>query len=76
MSILIWVIAFFILLGSIIIFAIALQMPSLPQLEAQWGWLATALWSVGTANDLAIAATLVVLLWNKRTDLHCRYDLE
>ncbi|KAJ7867147.1 hypothetical protein B0H13DRAFT_2352028 [Mycena leptocephala] len=71
-SILIWVIAFFILLGSIIIFAIALQMPSLPQLEAQWGWLATALWSVGTVNDLAITATLVILLHSKRTDLHWR----
>ncbi|KAJ7867150.1 hypothetical protein B0H13DRAFT_2670540 [Mycena leptocephala] len=34
------------------------------------GWLLAAVWSVSTANDLLIAATLVVLLRNQRTDVH------
>lgn len=58
--------------GSIVIFATALRMPSLSQYEAQWGWLATAIWSVSAANDVVIAATLVVLLHAKRTDEHKR----
>ncbi|KAJ7918940.1 hypothetical protein B0H13DRAFT_2433276 [Mycena leptocephala] len=70
--ILIWVMVFLRLLGSIVIFATALRMPSLPHYEEQWGWLATAMWSVSAANDLVIAATLVVLLRNQRTDVHRR----
>lgn len=58
--------------GSIVIFATALRMPSLSQYEAQWGWLATAIWSVSAANDVVIAATLVVLLHAKRTDVRKR----
>jgi hypothetical protein len=62
------------LLVFIIIFATALRMPSLPHYEKQWGWLATAMWSVSAASDLAIAATLVVLLHRRRTDVHKRCD--
>ncbi|KAJ7867154.1 hypothetical protein B0H13DRAFT_2670542 [Mycena leptocephala] len=72
LSILIWVMVFLRLLGSIIIFVTALRMPSLPHYEVQWGWLLAAVWSVSTANDLLIAATLVVLLRNQRTDVHRR----
>ncbi|KAJ6590997.1 hypothetical protein DFH09DRAFT_1306637 [Mycena vulgaris] len=68
-SILIWVMIFLRFVGSIVIFATALRMASLPQYEAQWGWLATAIWSVSAANDVVIAATLVVLLHAKRTDM-------
>ncbi|KAJ7851096.1 hypothetical protein B0H13DRAFT_2284696 [Mycena leptocephala] len=69
---LIWVMIFLRLLGSIIIFVTTLRMPSLPHYEMQWGWLLTAVWSVSTTNDLVIAATLVVLLRNQRTDVHRR----
>jgi hypothetical protein len=51
-----------------------MRMSSMSLYEVQWGWLATAIWSVSTANDLAIAATLVVLLRNQRTDVQRRYD--
>ncbi|KAJ7851090.1 hypothetical protein B0H13DRAFT_2360368 [Mycena leptocephala] len=71
-TILIWIMAFLRLLGSIIIFLTALRMPSLPHFEMQWGWLLAAVWSVSTANDLIIAVTLVVLLRNQRTDVHRR----
>jgi hypothetical protein len=71
---LIWVMIFLRLLGSIIIFVTTLRMPSLPHYEMQWGWLLTVIWSVSTANDLVLAATLVVLLRNQRTDVHRRYD--
>ncbi|KAJ7867162.1 hypothetical protein B0H13DRAFT_2065674 [Mycena leptocephala] len=70
--ILIWVMIFLRLLGSIIMFVATLLMLSLPHYEMQWGWLLTAVWSVSTANDLIIAATLVVLLRNRRTDVHRR----
>ncbi|KAJ7851104.1 hypothetical protein B0H13DRAFT_2086311 [Mycena leptocephala] len=68
----IWVMVFLRLLGSIIVFVTALRMPSLPHFEMQWEWLLTAVWSVGTTNDLIIATTLVVLLRNQHTDVHQR----
>jgi hypothetical protein len=61
------------LLGKIVIFVTALGMSSLPHYETQWGWLATAIWSVSAGNDLAIAASLVVLLHGHRTNVHKRY---
>jgi hypothetical protein len=64
------------LLGSIIVFVTALRMPSLPHYEVQWGWLATAVWSVSAANDLVIAAMLVVLLHGRRADVHKKCDSE
>ncbi|KAJ7889268.1 hypothetical protein B0H13DRAFT_1888103 [Mycena leptocephala] len=72
--ILIWVMIFLRLLGSIIIFITTLRMPSLPHYEMQWEWLLTAVWCVSAANDLVIAATLAVLLRNRRTDVQRRYD--
>jgi hypothetical protein len=73
-AILVWVMAFFILLGFTVIFITAMRMSSILLYAMQWGWLATALWSVSAANDLVIAATLAILLRNRRTDAHRRYD--
>ncbi|KAJ7851097.1 hypothetical protein B0H13DRAFT_2360375 [Mycena leptocephala] len=69
-SILIWIMAFLTLVGCIVIFVAALRMSSLPHYEVQWRWLGTAVWSVSAANDLVIAAT--VLLRNRRTDVQRR----
>ncbi|KAJ7889245.1 hypothetical protein B0H13DRAFT_2341587 [Mycena leptocephala] len=71
-AILVWVMAFFILLGFTVIFITAMRMSSILLYAMQWGWLVTALWSVSAANDLVIAATLAILLRNRRTDAHRR----
>ncbi|KAJ7920925.1 hypothetical protein B0H13DRAFT_2318976 [Mycena leptocephala] len=71
-SLLIWVMVLFRLLGSIVIFIEALGMTFLVPYEEKWAWLLTAIWSVSTANDLTITTTLVVLLHNQRNNLHRR----
>ncbi|KAJ6548771.1 hypothetical protein B0H19DRAFT_1265565 [Mycena capillaripes] len=70
--ILIWALSFLRLLGNIVIFVAALGMKSLPGYVEQWQWLHTSIWSTSTANDLIIAATLVVLLRNQSTNVHKR----
>jgi hypothetical protein len=52
-----------------------LDMTSLAHYETQWGWLLTATWSVSTANDWTITATLVVLLYKQRANVFKRYGL-
>ncbi|KAJ6468212.1 hypothetical protein C8R45DRAFT_1218743 [Mycena sanguinolenta] len=64
--ILIWLMAFLRLLGCLVFFTGALKMTSLEGFIAQWGWLATSLWSVSTANDVTITTTTVCLLYQQR----------
>ncbi|KAJ7232209.1 hypothetical protein B0H12DRAFT_194523 [Mycena haematopus] len=53
---------------SMVGFASGIRMVSLPSYEAQWGWFAIILWSVSSANDVIIAATLVYLFSRRRND--------
>ncbi|KAJ6469352.1 hypothetical protein C8R45DRAFT_1016757 [Mycena sanguinolenta] len=70
--ILIWLMGFSCLLGCFIIFVVGLKMTSLEGYIAQWGWLATSIWSVSTANDLTITATVVFLLYQQRSKVQKR----
>lgn len=49
------------------VFITALKMSSLARYVVQWEWYVTAVWGVSVANDLAITATLVVLLRHRRS---------
>ncbi|KAJ7916147.1 hypothetical protein B0H13DRAFT_2323635 [Mycena leptocephala] len=71
-SILIWGMAFLRLLACTVMFVGVLDMTSLAHYETQWGWLLTATWSVSTANDWTITATLVVLLYKQRANVFKR----
>ncbi|KAJ6469355.1 hypothetical protein C8R45DRAFT_429327 [Mycena sanguinolenta] len=73
--ILIWIMGFARLLGCIAIFVAGLKMTSLAGYIAQWEWLATSIWSVSTANDLTITATVVVLLYQQRNKVQKRTAL-
>jgi hypothetical protein len=69
-----WVMSVLRVLGCTALFVVALDMKSLGGYLVQWKWLVTSIWSVSTANDLMITATLVVLLRDQRTNVHRRYD--
>jgi hypothetical protein len=71
--ILCWIMAFLDLLGNFVIFVTLLPMTSVPGYEVQWEWLLTAVWSVSAANDLTITATLVFILYSRRTHAQQRY---
>lgn len=65
--------AFLDLLGNFVIFVTLLPMTSVAGYEVQWEWLLTAVWSVSAANDLTITATLVFILYSRRTHAQQRY---
>ncbi|KAJ7886322.1 hypothetical protein B0H13DRAFT_2666696 [Mycena leptocephala] len=65
--ILCWIMSFLDLLGNFVIFVTLLPMTSVAGYEVQWEWLLTAVWSVSAANDLTITATLVFILYSRRT---------
>ncbi|KAJ6572202.1 hypothetical protein B0H19DRAFT_936463, partial [Mycena capillaripes] len=62
----IWVLVLARLVVITMLFVFGLEMKSLHGFVMQWQWLATAVWSLSTANDLAITVTLVALLRNQR----------
>jgi hypothetical protein len=62
------------LLGTTVLFVATFQMKSLLASIAQWEWLTTATLSVGMANDLTIAASLVLILHKQRHNGLKRYD--
>ncbi|KAF7348654.1 hypothetical protein MVEN_01383800 [Mycena venus] len=68
-SVLVWAMAFLRLLSTVVVFIPESKKTSLPSFSARWEWEATSGWSIGTANDLLITATLVVLLHRKRKDV-------
>ncbi|KAJ6572205.1 hypothetical protein B0H19DRAFT_679886 [Mycena capillaripes] len=68
----IWVLVLSRLVVAIMLFVFGLETKSVLGYVLQWQWLVTLLWSVSTANDLAITVTLVVLLHNRRADVHTR----
>ncbi|KAJ7736876.1 hypothetical protein B0H16DRAFT_1572909 [Mycena metata] len=61
-----WTLSVLRLLASTTAFVSGLLMVDFVSYEAQWGWLGISLWSVSTANDFIIAATLVFLLIRQR----------
>ncbi|KAJ7814367.1 hypothetical protein B0H13DRAFT_2464854 [Mycena leptocephala] len=61
-----WTMVFLRLLGTTVLFVATFQMKSLLASIAQWEWLTTATLSVGMANDLTIAASLVLILHKQR----------
>ncbi|KAJ7188871.1 hypothetical protein C8R46DRAFT_1341519 [Mycena filopes] len=61
-----WALSFVRLLATTAACATGLRMVNIESYEAQWGWLGLTLWSVSTANDFIIAATLVFLLIRQR----------
>ncbi|KAJ7906905.1 hypothetical protein B0H13DRAFT_2332947 [Mycena leptocephala] len=61
-----WTMVFLRLLGTSVLFVATFQMKSLLASIAQWEWLTTATLSVGMANDLTIAASLVLILHKQR----------
>ncbi|KAJ7886343.1 hypothetical protein B0H13DRAFT_898990 [Mycena leptocephala] len=63
----IWGMSFLRLLGSLVVCITTLRMSSLARFVAQWEWFITTVWSISAANDLAITATLVVLLRHRRS---------
>ncbi|KAJ6572197.1 hypothetical protein B0H19DRAFT_1373060 [Mycena capillaripes] len=71
-SILIWAMVFFRLLGNIMLFSTALEMKSMAGYVLQWEWLPPSVWSLSAANDLTITATLVLLLYTRRPGVHRR----
>jgi hypothetical protein len=56
------------MLDSIASLYVGLQMTSLAGYLEQEEWRATAGWAMGTANDLIVTSTLVVLLHRRRRD--------
>ncbi|KAF8217629.1 hypothetical protein K438DRAFT_1952511 [Mycena galopus ATCC 62051] len=63
---LIFVMGFLRTLGCVVMFVAGLRMTPLAAYIAQWEWLATSIWSISTANDLTITATMVFLLHRQR----------
>jgi DNA-binding transcriptional LysR family regulator len=63
----IWGMSFLRLLGSLVVCITTLRMSSLARFVVQWEWFITTVWSISAANDLAITATLVVLLRHRRS---------
>jgi hypothetical protein len=59
---LIWFMAFMNLLGLIGIFVASMRATSWGSYLAQFEWLPTTTWSISVACDVAITATLVVVL--------------
>ncbi|KAJ6585353.1 hypothetical protein B0H19DRAFT_1250200 [Mycena capillaripes] len=62
----IWVLAFLQLLGNAATSITALRMASVTSYEVQYEWLLASNWSILTANDLIITATLVTILIHRR----------
>ncbi|KAF7348633.1 hypothetical protein MVEN_01381300 [Mycena venus] len=70
--IIILIMTFLRLVGTIVLFATAWKMRSMDGYIAQWRWLATCIWSVTAAIDLTITTTLVFLLHRERDNVHRR----
>ncbi|KAF7368741.1 hypothetical protein MVEN_00199000 [Mycena venus] len=66
-SLFLWAMAFFRVVGCTVLFVTALSMTLLASWEAQWTWLLATIWAGSSANDLTITATLVLLLYKQRT---------
>ncbi|KAF8152106.1 hypothetical protein K438DRAFT_1987916 [Mycena galopus ATCC 62051] len=67
---LIWFMAFLNLLGLIGIFIASMRATSWGSYLAQFEWLPTTTWSINVACDVAITATLVVVLRRQRSWAH------
>ncbi|KAJ7867149.1 hypothetical protein B0H13DRAFT_2352030 [Mycena leptocephala] len=67
-----WVMSVLRLLGCMVLFVGGLGMKSVNGYVVQWEWLASFVWSISTTNDVMITATLVVLLRNRRNNVHMR----
>ncbi|KAJ7867151.1 hypothetical protein B0H13DRAFT_1897672 [Mycena leptocephala] len=67
-----WMMSVLRLLGCTVLFVGGLGMKSIDGYVVQWEWLASFVWSISTANDVMITATLVVLLSNQRDNVHTR----
>ena len=68
LCILIYALAVLRMLDGIASLYVGLQMTSLAGYLEQEEWRATAGWAMGTANDLIVTSTLVVLLHRRRRD--------
>ncbi|KAJ7108577.1 hypothetical protein C8R44DRAFT_884641 [Mycena epipterygia] len=63
-----WTLSFSRLLGSITVVVYGFRIKTIPAFDMQWAWLLNSLWSVASANDLIIAATLVYWLNRQRPE--------
>ncbi|KAF7351214.1 hypothetical protein MSAN_01552500 [Mycena sanguinolenta] len=61
-----WMLSFSRLLGSIAVCFYGLRLKTIPDFDARFAWLLNSLWSVASANDVLIAATLVYWLSKRR----------
>ncbi|KAJ6514517.1 hypothetical protein DFH09DRAFT_1196551 [Mycena vulgaris] len=61
-----WTLSFLRLLGTITAGVYGFRAKTIPEFETRWAWLLNCLWSVASANDLLIAATLVHCLFRHR----------
>ncbi|KAJ7725638.1 hypothetical protein DFH07DRAFT_250975 [Mycena maculata] len=64
-----WGVAFVRLVLSLLASVEALRMVSLADYEQQWGWLLTTVWGIGAMNDLAIAGTIVYLIYKQQSEI-------
>ncbi|KAF7337127.1 hypothetical protein MVEN_02150500 [Mycena venus] len=60
------VLTFLQLLGTTVIFVMALRMTSMPLFVVQWRWLLTSTWAVTSVNDWVITLSLVAALISQR----------
>ncbi|KAJ7773791.1 hypothetical protein B0H16DRAFT_1713647 [Mycena metata] len=67
-AVLCWILSGLHLLGDISVSITAVGMTSLECYEKQWGWLFMAVWCISTTTDMTIAATLVAILYNQRSN--------
>jgi uncharacterized membrane protein YedE/YeeE len=74
--VLIWVLGFLRLVGTIGILVTALDMTSSDTTAiyvTRWEWIFTTDFSLGVVNDVIITATLVLWLYRQRRDAYRRY---
>jgi hypothetical protein len=70
-----WTLSFLRLLGSVVGAVFAFSMQSVATYEARFRWLLVTVWIASVVNDLAIALTLVYLLYRARVTVHERCDV-
>ncbi|KAJ7613220.1 hypothetical protein FB45DRAFT_939184 [Roridomyces roridus] len=66
----IWTVSLVRYIGCLGLFATSVRMTSVVVYEDQLAWLLTSVWVTGAANDVAIAASLVYLLYRQRNAIH------
>lgn len=63
-----WTLSSLRLLGSTMVCVYGFRMHTIPAFETRWSWLLSSLWSVASANDIIITATLAYWLYRQRPE--------